>query len=323
MAIRTELSHPDLAAVADAWGLGKLLSYRGLPEGSINTLYRLETDAGHQVLRLSEGRQEQEVVFETRLLAHLAAQRFPAVRLLPRRDGAAFGVVRDRYACVFVWAAGEHLAPRAMTRDQGLEVGRVLGRLHAVAESFDGTLPNRYSPARIRQWVDELAALPAPDDALRQALPGLMAEAALLDALPPADQGVIHADLFPDNVKWVGGRISALLDFEMACQGPYVLDLATCLHAFGWDDDRFSSVRLRAIVDGYVSQRPLSATDKAAFHAWARFSALRFTVSRIRDFHLSTLDDDKLTRKDWRRFRDRLDALVALGADGWLDACGL
>src|SRR5690606_6454695 len=107
------------------------------------------------------------------------------------------------------------------------------------------------------------------------------------------------------------------------CQGPYVLDLATCLHAFGWDDDRFSSVRLRAIVDGYVSQRRLSATDKAAFHAWARFSALRFTVSRIRDFHLSTLDGDKLTRKDWRRFRDRLDALVALGSDGWLDACGL
>lgn len=323
MAIRTELSQTDLLAVADAWGLGALQSFRGLPEGSINTLYLLHTDAGQQVLRLSEGRRQEEVVFETRLLAHLADQRFPAVRLLPRLDDAAFGVVRDRFACVFSWAAGEHLVPGAMSREEGLEVGRVLGRLHAVAESFEGSLPNRYSPATIRSWVDELAALPSPDDALREALPRLVAEADLLDTLPPADQGVIHADLFPDNVKWVGGRVSAVLDFEMACRGPYVLDLATCLHAFCWDGDRFSTTRLRAIVDGYSSQRPLSATDRAAFHPWARFSALRFTVSRIRDFHLATLDGDKLTRKDWRRFRDRLDALVALGPDGWLEACGL
>ena len=323
MAIRTELSESDLTAVAEAWGLGKLQSFRGLPEGSINTLYVLETGTGKQVLRLSEGRREEEVSFETALLGHLERERFPAVRLLRRVDGAPYGVVRERFACVFTWAAGYHLAPKAVTREQALELGRVLGRLHAVGESFPRALPNRYAPAQIGEWIRELVGSTPADPELAAALPRLEEEAALLESLPTATEGVIHADLFPDNVKWVGDRVSSVLDFEMACRAPYVLDLAICLHAFCWNDDDFATGRLQAIVEGYQSERRLSGAEKSAFFAWSRFAALRFTVTRIRDFHLSTLEGDKLLKKDWRRYRDRLERVVALGPEGWRSACGL
>lgn len=323
MAIHTELSASDLDAVCDAWGLGKLLSFRGLPEGSVNTLYAIETASGRQVVRLSEGRKKPEIEFETTLLRHLHAERFPAVELLPRVDGKAYGVVRERFACVFTWAAGYHLAPEDMTREQALELGRVLGRMHTVAESLPVSLPNRYSPAQIQEWIEDLARDSADDAAVAEVLPWLQRESRLLQTLPTAREGIIHADVFPDNIKWVGDRISSVLDFEMACHGPYVLDLASCLHSFCWDGDTFVTSSLRAILEGYVSQKALSASDRTAFFAWARFSALRFTVSRIRDFHLSTLEGDKLLKKDWRRFKARLDALQQMGADGWLQACGL
>lgn len=323
MAIKTVLESAHVEAASAEWGLGRVQSFRGLPEGSINTLYVLDTDRGTHVLRLSEGRTRPEVDFETALLAHLEAERFPAVRLVHRQDGALYGMVRERHACVFVWASGEHYAPSRLTHDQGLELGRVLARLHLATETFDGSLPNRYAPRQIQTWVSELLALPAPDASLAAALPFIAQESARLDTLSPTAEGIIHADLFPDNVKWIGDRISSVLDFEMACRGPYVLDLATCLLAFGWEENGFSVARLRSIVEGYLSERRLSEPERAAFWHWTRFAALRFTVTRIRDFHLSPLDDDQLVKKDWRRFNARLERVVALGDAGWRELCSL
>lgn len=327
MAIKTVLADEELAAVAAGWRLGRLDRSRGLPEGSINTLYVLETASGRYVLRLSEGRREAEVRFETDLVRHLDASRYPAVRLVPRPDGAPWGLVRGKFACVFRWGAGEHLVPRETTPAQAMDSGRLLARLHVLGESFPGQLENRYGVGPIRALVATVGAkATAParpsDPELRAALPLLEREALALDRLPSANEGVIHADWFPDNLLFLGDRVATVLDFEMACRGPCVLDLATAVHAGCWDDD-FSVPRVRALVAGYQEERRLGADERAAFHAYARFSALRFTVTRILDFHLAPLAADRLHRKDWRRFRDRLQRTVELGPRGWADMCGL
>jgi homoserine kinase type II len=325
MAVKTLLTDGELARVASEWGLGALASARGLPEGSVNTLYVLETSRGRFVLRLSEGRREQELRFETSLLAYLARAHFPAAVLVPRLDGAEYGVVKERFAVVFEWASGEHLAPKETTAAQAMDAGRLMGRMHVVTEDFPGSLPNRYGVGPVRAMVAEVgreAALRPDDEELRAALPLLEREAAALDHLPALDSGVIHADWFPDNVRFLGDRVSAVLDFEMACRGPYVLDLATAIHAGCYDDD-YSIERASAFVRGYEGERPLARAEKEAFHAWARFSALRFTASRVLDFHLSPLSGERLVRKDWRRFRDRLQKTVAMGPRGWAALCGL
>lgn len=327
MAIRTELGDSDLSRVADEWGLGAIRGSRGLPEGSINTLYRLDTDRGSFVLRLSEGRREDEVRFETTLVAYLNAHRYPAVALVPRLDGAPYGSVRERFACVFRWGAGEHVPPRQLTREQCLESGRLLARLHVTTEDFAGSLENRYAPKYVLPWIDALVAegrrADRPDDPeLWAAMPLIEAEAAKARALPPAHEGIVHADWFHDNVRFVGDRIATVLDFEMACRAPFVFDLATAIHANCWDDD-FAPARVYAFVEGYQSERRLMPGEIRAFHAWASYSALRFTITRIRDFHRAPLAGDKLVKKDWRRFRDRLARTAALGDAGWRTLCGL
>lgn len=328
MGIRTELSSGELRAVAGEWRLGELKGSRGLPEGSVNTLYVLETETGRYVLRLSEGREREEVAFETALLTHLEEARYPSVRLVPRPDGERFGVVRDRFACVFRWAPGEQGRGSTFTAERAFESGRELARLHVLTESFPGTLPNRYAPPVIRGWVDELSAEAggpdrADDPELWAALPLLRREADSASHLPFSAEGIIHADWFLDNLRFVGNRFACVLDFEMACRGPYVLDLAIAIHASCWGGSDFDRAKLRALVSGYRSERRPGTGELEAFHPWARFAALRFTVSRIRDFHRSELPESALFRKDWRRFRDRLERTVELGVDGWLELAGI
>lgn len=328
MGIRTELSSEELHGVARDWALGELQSFRGLPEGSVNTLYVLDTGTGRFVLRLSEGRVREEVAFETSLLTYLEGQRYPSVRLVPRPDGAAFGVVRDRFACIFRWAPGEQGRGSTYTPERAFESGRELARLHVLTEAFSGSLPNRYAPPVVRGWVAELSAeakdANRPEDPeLWAAMPLLESEAEASAHLPPAAEGILHADWFLDNLRFVGERFACVLDFEMACRGPYVLDLAIAIHASCWRDGDFNRALVRALVSGYQSERRLSTGELEAFHAWARFAALRFTITRIRDFHRSELPEGALLRKDWRRFRDRLSRTVGLGIEGWLELVGV
>ena len=327
MAIRTELSAETLAQVASDWHLGRLLSSRGLPEGSINTLYVLDTTSGKFVLRLSEGRTAPEVTFETGLLEHLAANGYPAVRFILRPDGQRLVKIADRYACLFRYGAGEHVRKRVWTDAQAHDAGRLLARLHVLSEPFNGTLENRFAPAIVRGWVDEFAAesrLPhrLDDPELWAAMPLLESEAAALDHLPPTAEGIIHADYFPDNLLFVGDRIATVLDFEMACRGPFMWDLATALHACCFGEDYVVS-RVRAFVAGYREEREPTRAEWQTLQPWARFSALRFSASRIRDFHRSALGADRLQKKDWRRFRDRLQRTVDLGPHGFLKLCGV
>lgn len=327
VAVRTELTQSELAEVAARWGLGAIEDARGLPQGSINTLYALRTTNGAYVLRLSEGRREDEVTFETDLLRHLTSHHYPCVHLERTTDGAVVGLVRDRFAVVMRRAAGEHVPARRWTPEQAWEAGRELGRLHVLGEDFAGQLVNRYAPSRVAGWVDALVdeARRAGRDAdpdLWDALPLFESERAALADLPAANEGVIHGDWFPDNLLFVGERLSTVLDFEMACRGPLVLDLAIALHACCYDDD-FVRIRAHALVDGYQSERRLDPYERATLHPWARFSALRFMTTRVMDFHRSGLDESRLVQKDWRRFRDRLRLTIELGPGGFLDLCGL
>lgn len=328
MGIRTELSRNELESVARDWGLGTLENFRGLPEGSVNTLYVLETGSGRFVLRLSEGRVREEIEFETALLSFLESVRFPAVRLVPRSGGEVFGVVRERFACVFRWAPGERGRSSTYTPERAMDSGRELARLHSLTDAFTKSLPNRYAPPVIRSWVAELSEegrdANRPDDPeLWEALPLLEREAEALTHLPQAPLGVIHADWFLDNLHFVGDRLACVLDFEMACRGPHVLDLAIALHASSWRNGDFDPALVKALMAGYRSEREIGTDELEAFHAWARFAALRFTISRIRDFHRSELSDGELVKKDWRRFRDRLRRTVDLGPEGWLRLVGV
>lgn len=322
MAIYTALEASDLDEVARAFELGSVERAVGIPAGSINTNLWLTTAKGRFFLRHTTVRSGEDLDFEAGLLALLAEARFPAPRLLRTGSGAAFLPLAGGRVSVFRYIAGEERKREQLTPEHCERLGAELGRLHRLTSSFTRDRANPYAPAVVSGWLEELLRRPEPE--LREVAEGL--SAALARALAEGSgllpRGAIHGDLFIDNVLWVEDRVSAFLDFEMACRDAYALDLAITLNAWCFDG-RYQPVLARALLRAYQSERPLALVERQALWAQALYGAVRYTASRIRDFHLSPLPADRLVRKDFRTYWARTRALLEMGPEGFAQRIGL
>lgn len=315
MAVYTTLSPEAFTRVADAYGLGAVRGMTPIPQGSINTNHRLETDAGRVFVRHTTVRSEADLRFEAALLEHLARARFPAPVLLVPQGPAPFLSLEGGRISVFKWLAGEELTRAQLTPDLLECLGAELGKLHRTTQSFGGSRENPYSPEVVQGWLTGLRQRPEPELASVAAeLEGLLTRAqGAHPGLVP--RGVIHADLFLDNVKWVGDRVGAFFDFEMACVDAYARDVAITLNAWCFEGT-YQTALCQAFLRGYQDARPLAEVERAALYGHALYGAVRFTASRIRDYHLSPLGADKLAPKDFRTYLARARALGEMGPDG-------
>lgn len=323
MAVYTALEPSAFTQLCEAYGLGEPQETTGIPQGSINTNYRLVTSRGRYFVRHTTVRSAADLRFEADLLTHLADSHFPAPNLLRTRDGRPFIELQGGRVCVFGWLAGEELSRAQFTSEHAERLGLELGKMHRVTQSFSGSRDNPYGPEQVRGWLAglrrnpdaELAAIAAElEEALAQA------ERAAPPGLEP--RGVIHADLFMDNVKWVGERVGAFFDFEMACREAYGLDVVVTLNAWCFDGG-YKPELCRPFMRGYQDARPLSAVERDNLFGHALFGAVRFTASRIRDYHLSPLPPDRLVRKDFRTYLARTRWLRENGPAGFHALTGL
>ncbi|HEX4621892.1 MAG TPA: homoserine kinase [Myxococcaceae bacterium] len=320
MAIYTPFEGEALAQVARVFGLGAVRSAEGVPQGSINTNYRLDCEAGRFFLRHTTVRSGGDLEFEASLVEFLTAAGFPAPHLVRTGKGEPFLEIKGGRASVFRFLPGEELSRSELTPEHAEQVGRELGKLHRLTQSFGGARDNPYSRRTVRGWLGELGK--AGDEDLRAFSRAYLRHLEPLDFEQLLPRGVIHADLFMDNVKWVGDRIAALFDFEMACRDVYVLDLAIALNAWCFNHS-YDPGLARAIVRGYQLERQLSGAEREALYDCALFGAIRYTASRIRDFHLSGLPPERLQRKDFRTYLARAMALSQMGRPAFAELVGL
>lgn len=321
MALYVTFTQDELTAICRAYGLGALVDATGIPQGSINTNYRLEAERGRFFLRHTQVRSADVLRFEAELLAHLERFHFPSPSVLRTSSGEFFLSIKDGLASVFSYVAGEELGRQRLTETHLESLGAELGKMHRATSSFGLQRENPYSPRVVEGWLSDLKRRPEAElveiaGELQQALTHSQAFGELLP------RGVIHADLFMDNVKWLGDRVSAFFDFEMACFDTYALDVAITLNAWCFEGE-YTAPLCRAFIQGYLSQRPLSPIERSGLFGCALFGAVRYTASRIRDFHLSPLPPEKLTKKDFRTYLRRCRALRAMGPDGFRELLGL
>jgi homoserine kinase type II len=208
-----------------------------------------------------------------------------------------------KWVSIFPWRTGHHVLD--ITAPVARALGAALARLHLVGLE----LPRRASIYDHAHLVKRFGGFESsPDPALAHAISVLRSELAHADAQASirraATHGVIHGDLFRDNVLWEGGEIVAVLDFEQASGGSLAYDLAVCLNDWCWTGEvRFDLVK--AMLDGYQSVRPLTEADRAALLIEVRASAVRFTITRITDVYLAKVANPE---KDFRAFLARVEA---------------
>ena len=317
MAILTVPREDELVSLAEAYDLGAKRSARGIEAGTVNTSYVVELDAGRYFLRLYEEQDRSGAAAEAALLLHLAASGVPTPAPVLGRDGQAVRMVAGRPAALFPWVEGDMLCLRMVTPSAAVSVGAALARVHLAGPAPTGPDlgAGRFGPTELASRCARVALSTDPDaaacaGALRSALGA--AAAARATNLPG---GLIHGDLFRDNVLWHEGRIAALLDFESASRGPFAYDIAVTILSWSFRDT-FDLAIVRAVVAGYQTVRPLSSAEREAIHAEAIFAALRFTITRI-------TDNAVRVGKRWQRFVARREALEQLGPTGLREALGL
>lgn len=307
----TRLDDAQLSQLAAAFGLGDVHAHRAIAAGTINSNYAIETAGGPFFVRVNEGKSEHDVAWEARLVAALAERGVITPPPLVAQDGRPYAPLlgpTTKWISVFPWRAGHHLAASEVTPALAETFGAALAQLHvaglALPESWRrGSI---YDHAHLVGRFDRFAR--EGDPALAHAITILrdeLAEAARQAAVRRrATHGMIHGDLFRDNVLWAGDQISAILDFEQASGGSLAYDLAVCINDWCWTDRPRLAIAA-ALVTGYQRVRPLSDADRAALPVEIRAAAARFTITRITDVYLARVANPE---KDFRAFLARCEA---------------
>lgn len=311
MATFTRLDGAQLSQLASAFGLGDVHAHRAIAAGTINSNYEIETARGPFFVRVNEGKSEHDVAWEARLVAALAEGGVvtpPPVVALDGRPYAPLPGATTKWISVFPWREGRHIAAKDVTPALAETFGAALAQLHVTGL----TLPEAWRRGSIydhAHLVGRFERFAREDDpALGPAIAILreeLAEATRQAAVRRrATQGMIHGDLFRDNVLWAGNAISAILDFEQASGGSLAYDLAVCINDWCWSDGPRLDVAV-ALVAGYQRIRPLPEVDRAALPVEIRAAAARFTITRITDVYLARVANPD---KDFRAFLARCEA---------------
>ena len=284
MAVYTDVSDEALRAFLTGYDLGDIVSFKGIAEGVENSNFYLQTSRGPFILTLYEKRvNEADLPFFLGLMEHLAERGITCPLPVHDRRGEALGSLAGRPAVIVTFLEG--LAVRRPRVVHCGAVGEALAALHRAGDDFAIVRPNALS---LPAWAPLFAR--AEPEADRVA-PGLAArtrdELAHLSGCWPTDlpTGVIHADLFNDNVFFRGDELSGLIDFYFACTDAYAYDLAICLNAWCFEpDNSFNVTKGRAMIAGYERVRPLEPREIEALPVLARGSALRFMLTRLVDW---------------------------------------
>lgn len=313
MAAFTTLDAADFAAISGAFGLGEVSRTETIAAGTINSNFAIVADRGRFFLRVNEGKSEPAVRYEAELVAAVAEAGVPTPVPLRASTGERFFDLDGKLISVFPWVAGGHRRAGAITPNDTAAVGRALARLHLIGLSLADRFESEsiYTTARIAERFEGFRGSldPALGDAIAIMADELDYLASVAGARDAAARGIIHGDLFVDNVLFDGDRLAALIDFEQASSGTFVYDLAVCLNAWCYDQT-FDPHRITAMIAAYREVRPLGPRERQALGIEVRAAAVRFAITRVTDVYLP---GHAMAGKDFRRYIDRLRAWRADG----------
>lgn len=284
MAVYTDVSDSELTAFLSAFDLGRVISFKGIAEGVENSNFYLMTEGGTFILTLYEKRvREEDLPFFLGLLEHLSAKGIHCPLPVRARDGRTWRELNGRQAALMTFLTG--LSPRRPDAAQCGELGAALARLHVASADYSRRRENALS---LDGWKTLVKQCEPKANSVRMGLATTITqELRWLEQHWPhgLPAGVIHADLFPDNVFFMDGRVSGLIDFYFACNDAFAYDVAVCLNAWCFEaDGSFNITKGRALLSAYRAVRPLSPVEVVAIPILARGAALRFLLTRLYDW---------------------------------------
>ena len=297
MAVHSILTKEDIKKVLSNYDLGKLVSFHGIKEGVENTNYLIKTEVDKFILTIFENRVKiSELPFFYDLMKHSFERNINCPTVVERSNGKKSVLFQKKQTSLFTFINGKYLK----TWDANIcyDIGVMLGKFHLKNKSFKKRIDNHFS---ILEWKrlfknckHELnQILPLSKDLIERELLFLFKNWPL-NSLP---RGIIHGDLFPDNVLFVNKKISGIIDFYFSCYDLLAYDLAILVNAWCFPKSSFKQIFSKNILNGYQSIRPLTINEKKNFNLLLRGASMRFLMTRIFD-KINTPLENKVTIKD-------------------------
>ena len=313
MAVFTRVTDADITAWLNNYSLGSLLELQGIPAGIENTNYFVTTSNGRFVLTLFEKLTSGELPFYLNLMAHLARHGIPCPSPVADKNNFFLGTLNEKPACIVSRLPGKSVTLSTTTHCSA--VGAMLGQLHSAGLSFGDAMPNpRGSAWRATATKQVSKFLSAQDQVLLNSEVDYHTHNALND-LP---RGVVHADLFRDNVLMDGERVGGLIDFYFACDDCLLYDVAITVNDWCMQNEgELDEERTRAFLRAYHTVRPFTELEAASWSTALRVAALRFWISRLFDLHLPR-EGEIVNPHNPEQFKRILQAHIATTHPIWL-----
>ena len=321
MAVYTTVDKLTLASFLSAYDIGDLLGFEGIAEGVENSNYLLHTSKSNYILTLYEKRVDSsDLPFFIEVMTHLSSKGIDCPLPVPSHAGEILQELMGKPCAVFSFLNGRSY--RYPNREKCKALGSSLAKLHLNAEGVKNTRKNALGPASWQSLLDSVSQRAGQiignptQQIVQERLSCILAT--WPQGLP---RGIIHADLFPNNVLFKGDKLSGVIDFYFACDDILAYDIGICLNSWCFDaDGSFNLTKSRSLINGYQSIRPLSDAEITAIPILAAGSAMRFFLTRLYDW-LHTPKDALVSPKDpmeyWSilRFHHSVPSVGAYGFD--------
>ena len=285
MAVYTKLEYQEVEKFLEQYNINGFKDYTGITEGVENTNYLIKTLKQDYILTIYEKRvNENDIPFFIKLLSNLSENKFPCPRPIENKNNEKINKIKDKNAALVTFLDGQ--SKNKITSEECFEIGKITAQLHEITKKFNIHRKNNLS---IESWKDILEkTIQQKIDLDNTIITKTRNYLNLLKDKWPKNlpQGIIHADLFPDNIFFKNNKVSGIIDFYFACNDFFAYEIAICLNSICFDNNStFNMTKAKNLIDGYSSIRTLSENEKKYLPILSMGAAMRFFLTRLYDFY--------------------------------------
>jgi homoserine kinase type II len=285
MAVYTKLEHQEVRQFLEQYNINNFKDYKGITEGVENTNYLIKTSEQDYILTIYEKRvDENDLPFFIKLLSYLSENKFPCPKPIANKNNEKINRIKNKNAALVTFLNGQ--SKNKITSEECFEIGKITAQLHEITKKFDINRKNNLSienwdsifEKTIKQKIDL-------DESIIKKTKNYLNF--LKDKWPKnLPQGIIHADLFPDNIFFTNNKVSGIIDFYFACNDFFAYEIAICINSLCFDNNStFNMTKAKYLIDGYTSIRTLSEDEKKYLPILSMGAAMRFFLTRLYDFY--------------------------------------
>jgi len=301
MAVYTSINSSDLNDWIEKFNFKDLVNFKGISSGVTNSNYLIQMAHSNYILTIFEHNNIEELPFYIDLMTYLAKENFLCPRPIENKNGQALGLLKEKPALMVSFLDGKEKVIRSPK--SCYLVGQYLAKLHLTANNF----PQLNKNTRGLDWVSDMYLnlkkyLSLEDQGILELEINYHKEMDKVE-LP---EGIIHGDLFKDNVLFLNDKVSGFIDFYYACNEKFIYDIAIAINDWCIDQDgQINKSMFLEFIKGYRSERKLTDNEQEYLNVSLRLAALRFWLSRLEDFY-NAKEGEITSIKDPKHFKDIL-----------------